>query len=103
MLTMQDVAASIEFFGTVELGGELSFPIGTAYGEAADRLQSIASQTGAYVYRGKHLGQPWLIVYPHGETGYWGLIWHDRALEITRYTPETKLFDHNLAAPVHGA
>lgn len=102
MLTLQEVEHSIRAYGKVELGGELSFPIGTVYAEAAQRLQSIANQTGAIVQRGKELGQPMLMVFPVGASGYWRLVWHDRALEITRYTPETKLFNHNLPAPVHG-
>jgi len=91
-----------ERWRTVELGGELSFPLGIPYRQAAERLQSIAVRTRAFVQRGKMLGQPMLMVYPLSSNVYWRLVWHDRALEITRYEPETKLFPQNLPAPVHG-
>jgi len=98
MLTMQDVELSIRHFGTVELGGELSFPLGMPYEQAADRLQSIANQTGAVVQRGKELGGLMLMVWPHGEQGYWRLIWHKGEIEIDRFYPETKRFTYNRPA-----
>lgn len=98
MLTLSEVEYGIRHYATVELGGELSFPFGMPYEQAAERLRMIANQTGGYVYRGKHLGQPWLIIYPHGEAGHWRLIWRDYHLEIVRFMPESRTFRYPAAA-----
>lgn len=98
MLTLQDVEHGIRHFGTVELGGELSFPLRMSYDQAAARLQSIASQTGAIVKCEETLAGPALRVYPHGEQGYWWLVWRDGEIEIDRFYPETKRFSYNRPA-----
>jgi hypothetical protein len=92
MLTLKDVEHGITFYATVELGGELSFPIGLDYEQAAERLQSVAGQIGGYVKRDKILGQPSLTVYPPNVQGYWRLTWRDEGLEVARFNPETQTF-----------
>lgn len=98
MLTLQDVEHGIRHYGTVELGGELSFPFGMPYEEAADRLRTIANQTGGHVRRGTMLGQPMLEVHHCDDIGFWLLIWRDGEIEIVRFYPETKRFSYNRPA-----
>lgn len=98
MLTMQDVELNIRCYGVVELGGELFFPLGMPYAEAADRLRAIALQTGAIVRYEDTLAGPALRVYPHDEQGYWWLVWRDGELEIIRYEPERQTFCYNRPA-----
>ena len=98
MLTMHDVEHGIRHYGVVELGGELAFPLGMAYAEAADRLQTIANQTGGFVRRGERLGRRWLEVHHCDDIGFWLLVWHDSEIEIKRFNPETKRFTYNRPA-----
>ena len=98
MLTLAEVEYGIRHYATVELGGELSFPFGMPYEQAAERLHRIALQTGGFVKRGTRLGRPTLEVHHCDDIGYWLLIWHDAELEVKRFNPETQLFRHPAAA-----
>ena len=98
MLTLQEVEHGIRHYGTAELGGELSFPLGMYYEEVAERLRSIANQTGGYVKRGDYLGQPTLEVHHCDDIGFWLLVWRDTELEVKRFHPETQRFSYNRPA-----
>lgn len=99
MLTLQEVEHSIHRFGTVELG-ELSFPFGQDYEQVADWLEHVANQIGTVVQRGTHQGHRMLLVYPHGEPGFWQLVWRDGEIEIIRFYPERQTFSYNRPAAV---
>ena len=92
MLTLQEVEHGIKHYATVDLGGELAFPIGMSRDEAAEHLLSIASQVGGFVERKSPLGAEQLIVFPPYEAGYWKLTWRGSQLEVARFAPETRSF-----------